>query len=345
MRASRAKTPMIPQIPTTFVEVTSLPRILVKAKGGMTRYAAYVNGYICGPRCRYKGVNVVPIYYLSLVGMSGDGGKLQGVWSALISEPAQDVYLETVGTVVLAHREPQFERLGYTIHWNYHQVSSNDREKSLHAVIESNMLALCDPIAGAIPPRRERKKTKTRHAKNRARSARTTHKIQLATVTKKELGDLEERMNREKHPLFMLMVPGFVPPARMLGEQAEVYAERADEIVRKYLAELHFAFLDLRVPQPMSREWADFLWQRAVSSLENIQLTVWFKDVGQGGEDEEEENNRQVRTVPVICEAWLCRPNIARLDADRRTAHRLGRISSLREPACPSIAESIAPVV
>jgi hypothetical protein len=331
MRSSRAKTPMISQIPT-FVEVTSLPRIMVKAKGGTTRYAAYVNGYVCGPKCRYKGTTVVPIYYLSLVDMAGDGGKLQGIWSALISEPAQDVYLETVGTVVLAHRDPQFERLGYTIHWNYNQVLANDRENSLHAVIESNMLTLCDPTAGAIPPRRERKKAKPRHAQRSKRSARATHKTQLATVTKKELGDLEERMNREKHPLFMLMVPGSVRPASLPNEDALAYETRASAVIKQYLAALHYAFLDLRVPQPMSIEWADFLWQRAVASLENTQLKVWFKDVVQGkDESEAEENDR--RAIPVLCEAWLCRPNIARLDADRRAAHREGLLSSLRDPS------------
>jgi hypothetical protein len=295
-----------PTIPTPFVEVTTLPRIMVKTRGGGARYAAYVNGYIVGPKCRYKGISVTPIYSLSLVGMSGEGGKLQGIWSALVSNPAQDVYLETVGTVVLAHRDPQFERLGYTIHWNYNQW--NDRD-TLHGVVESNMLTICDPTVGIAPLRRERKKPPQKAHHNRKAH---TNKVQLTTATKKELGDMEERINREKRPLFMLMVPGNVS----LDQST-------------YLAELHYAFLDLRVPQPMSREWADFLWQRAVAALENTQLTIWFSDVVQGEQEE--------KKIPLIREAWLCRPNITRLDADRRLAQLEGRISSLHEqvPALP----------
>src|SRR5436305_8384978 len=96
----------VSQIPT-FVERTDLPRIQVNTRGG-ARYSAYVNGYISGARCRVKGANVIPIYYLSMVAMDGDGGKLQGIWAALVSNPPQDVYLEGVGTVVLAHHDPQF---------------------------------------------------------------------------------------------------------------------------------------------------------------------------------------------------------------------------------------------
>ena len=77
------------------------------------------------------------------------------------------------------------------------------------------------------------------------------------------------------------MVPGAVPPLRLANEPDAVYAARRDEVVRTFLSELHFAFLDLRVPQPLSIQWADFLWQRALSGLENIQLMVWFKDVVQ----------------------------------------------------------------
>jgi hypothetical protein len=352
MRTSRATTLMTPEIPT-FVERTDLPRIMVKAKGGMIRYTAYVNGYIRGATYRYKERTLVPIYYLSLVGMSGDGGKLQGIWSALISEPPQDVYLETVGTLVLAHRAPQFEDLGYTLHWNYEQGSTNDRDTTLHAVIESNMLTKFDPVAGAAPPRRERKqKKKAHHAKSQKRKTRSQHKMQLTTATKKELGDLEERLNREKHPLFLLMVPGAVPPLRLANEPDAVYAARRDEVVRTFLSESHFAFLDLRIPQPLSIEWADFLWQRALSGSENIQLMVWFKDVVQRkdeseAEQDDEENNedRQVRTLPVFCEAWLCRPNIARLDADRRQARREGRLGDLRELTSPSAAKELSVAV
>lgn len=331
--SSHHTTPSIP----TYVERTDLPRILVRGKGGMIRYYAYVNGYIAGPKVRVRGMAAAPIYYLSLVDMSGDGGKLQGIYSALVSEPPQDVYLETVGTVVLAHRDPRFENLGYTIHWNYTQGTTADRDNNLHGVIESNMLTMCDPVAGSAPRVRERKRaSKAAHAKQQKRK-RAPGKIMLTTATKKDLGDLEERVNRSKHPLFLLMLPGIVVPDRLPTDTDETYAVRREQHVDPYLAEQHFAFLDFRVPQPLVIEWAPFLWQRALATQENTRLTVWFKPVVQGRDEQLEDEQRTdgeeapPKTMPIIGEAWLCRPSIPLLDSDLKTALRDGRISNLCE--------------
>ncbi len=340
----RTSTLMTSEIPT-YVERTDLPRILVRAKGGTVRYYAYVNGYIRGPQCRVKGVTVVPLYYLSLVDMSGDGGKLQGIWSALISEPPQDVYLESVGTVALAHHDPQFQSLGYTIHWNYDQGSTNGRANDLHAVVESNMLTMFDPIAGSAPVHRERKqKKKLHHERRQKRKARSHQRVALSTATKKELGDLEERTNREKRPLFMLMVPGNVPPARLPGEPEETYTFRRDEAVGAFLSELYFAFLDLRAPWAMSIAWADFLWRRALAAQENSKLTTWFKAVPQRQDEDEEgtdEGEASRTSMPVFAETWLCRPNIALLDADLKRERREGRISDLSEAEEPAPVDEV----
>src|SRR5947199_10193948 len=129
---------------TSHVEPTSLPRILVRVKGAV-KYYDYVNGYIAGPKFRFQDVNVTPIYYLSLVAMRGQGTTLDGIWSALTANNVYDVYLDGVGTVVLAHRGLE-SQLGYKIHWNYSQTELPNQD--LHRVIESNMLTLYDPLNG-----------------------------------------------------------------------------------------------------------------------------------------------------------------------------------------------------
>lgn len=339
----------------TYVEVTSLPRILVRAKGGMLRYYAYVNGYIRGPQCRLKGSTVVPLYYLSLVAMSGDGGKLQGIWSALISEPPQDVYLETVGTVVLAHHDPQFQSLGYTLHWTYAQGVTTPRAGDLHAVIESNMLTMFDPVAGAAPLIRERKQHSNPHHDRRSnehQKSRSQPKVLLTTASKKELGVLEERVNREKHPLFLLLVPGAVLPSPQYAEPEALVEARRVVATTNFLSELYFSFLDLRTPWAMSLDWASFLWQCALAQQENVKLTTWFKDVvqetGEGEEQTTDENAPQKAHLPVFTEAWLCRPNVARLAATLKEALRQGRISTVRDTtasAVPSVAGIPVPVL
>lgn len=322
----------------SLTERTELPRIQVKSKGGQVRYSAYVNGYICGPRCRINGSSVIPLYYLSLIEMAGGGGKLQGIWSALASEPPLDVYLEPEGTVVLARHDPQFARLGYSLHWHYRQGAVADRSNDLHAVIESHMLTMFDPLAGSQPIKRQRSQPLDRHH-GQQRKKRASQGVQLTTAVKKDLGELEERKKRELHPLFLLLVPGSMTPLRERDEPEALYQERRAQAVSNFLAEQHFAFLDKRAPWPMRREWAGFLWQRACVLQETVRLTTWFRPVAQYHDDEEEGGGYPQGNgaddvlhpaVPLISEAWLCRPNITQLEHDLRQALRSGRISNLR---------------
>lgn len=322
----------IPELPT-FVEETTLPRILVRTKGKQTRYYAYVNGYVCGSRCIVKGSAVIPLYYLSLVAMPGEGAKLQGVWAALASEHPQDVYLENVGTVVLAHHDPRLESLGYRLHWNYLQQPVRDRQQTLHAVIESHMLTLFDPIAGAAPPRHERTSQKGSRHKQRRQASRAERAVQLATE-RKELGDFEERLNREQFPCFLLLLPGNSAPLRQPEESDEQYQARRDAAVHAYLIGQHFAFLDRRAPWAMSMEWAEFLWKRGLAQQEIVPLKTWFYGATQRTEEEEVQpvgDEKEARQqFPLFEAAWLCRPNITRLQTDVRKALRAGRISNLR---------------
>jgi len=45
--------------------------------------------------------------------------------------------------------------------------------------------------------------------------------------------------------------------------------------------------------------------------------------------------------MPVFAETWLCRPNIALLDADLKRERREGRISDLREAEEPAPVDEV----
>lgn len=324
MRSSRSSA-AVPLAPPALVERTSLPRILVRQKGLIRSYA-YVNGAIYGPKFRYHGADVVPLYYLSFVAMGGHGTTVDSIWSALVDDHPQDVYLETIGTVALAHRHPALASLGYTIHWNTTATEIEGSDHDQHVVIESNMLTMYDPIRGAAPVRRERATGKRRTGRAHKRRVRTTER---STVTKKEVGELEELQNRGKYPAFLLLVPGNERPDRGDGEADEAYAQRCDWHVTRYLANLYFAFLDTRVPLAMAQEWADYLWQRGKDRGENSQLTTWFTRVAE----------QESLAPPVFAQAWLCRPDIVRLSSDLQQARQEGRISALR----PTLELSVPP--
>lgn len=311
-------------VPQTLVEHTSLPRILVRVKGTV-KYYAYVNVYVAGSKFRYKGCDVTPIYYLSLVAMHGQGSILEGIWAALTANTVFDIYLDGVGTVVLAHHRPECAALGYTIHWNYRQTELPSRD--LHRVIESNMLTMYDPLKGVAPIQRERKRKKGRKSNKRG-----AERVEGSTATKKTLGEHEQRVNREKHPLFLLLVPGNAQPERLPDEQDTQYRDRCESHLTTFLAESYFAFLDLRAPWAMALEWCDYLWRRGKERGENIPLTVWCaKNVSEETPDE--------HMPPIFSQAWLCQPNIALLHSDLKQARSAGLISDLAEPIDPRVRE------
>lgn len=307
---------LTPAAPPIMVEGTSLPRITVRGKGGKALYHAYVHGYIAGPKCRLGGVQVVPLYYLSLVAARGQGTVLQGIWSAMCSTKPADVYLDTVGTVVLAHHSPSLASLGYTLHWNYTQAETDELERDLHGIIESHLLTMVDPVRGAAPARRERA------ARSKRVRARGGTRLALSTATRKELGNQEEMQRREEYPLFLVLLAGNEVPPRQPGEAEEVYAAQATRL----LAERYFAFLDLRAPWAMARSWSSYLWARGIERGENTRLTTWFAQVRRGEEEGDDEQQDLLQAVPVFREAWLCRPNIALLATDLRDALLEGRL-------------------
>ncbi len=318
MRKARttAATPTPQQ--TLLVERTGLPRIFVRGKS-QNRYYAHVHSYVIGPRIRVKSVEMFPLYYLSLVAMHGEGNILQGLWSSLIANTPQDVFLEGVGTVTLA--TPAHASLGYTLHWNYHQAELPNQD--LHAVIESHMLSLWDPVRGVAPITRERKK---KHKRELGKRKQRKDTVELSTLVKKEQGEMEEEMNRQHFPLFLLMVPGNEQPRRGKQEMEGEYIARCKIHLDTYRTTQHFAFLNQRVPWPMASAWADYLWERGLERKEITPLTIWSvasKQVKHQGEEEEETD---VRSLPLFLEAWLCQPNPSLLPSDLKQARADGRL-------------------
>lgn len=304
----------------TFVERTDLPRLYVQGKG-QVRYAAYVQCSIAGKATTVKSVEVTPIYFLSLVARRGSGNVLWGLWSALIARHPEEVYLDGVGRIVLAHHA--LNDLRWTLHWNYHQTAVETGD--LHALIESHMLTIYDPVRAAAAPERSQRK----RAPASLRKAPKTGKEESATMTKKDAADEDEQERRQKHPLFLLRVPGSVQPRRHDGEVEQAYAQRCQQTVQTYRQQLHFAFLDRRIPWPCAPEWAPYLWERGVARNEILPLTVWSPSVPQAMNDGHEDRDKQQAStfaLPTYLEAWLCRPDPIQLWQDLRLAKAEGKL-------------------
>ncbi|HLZ59014.1 MAG TPA: hypothetical protein VKR06_18885 [Ktedonosporobacter sp.] len=293
---------------TSLVEETSLPKIILKARGGEVQLQAYVNAYIVGEREVFmNGTRATPLYYLSLVGMRGQGTTLQGVFARLTSTHSKGIWLEGVGEVALAHHQSSLSECGYTLHWNFEQAEVQPTH-DLHAVIESQMLTMCDPLRGTALKQREQ-----RIAKNGA-GKKQRAQISLSTAkSSKVQQDHAEIRNREKHPLFLLMVPGWA------GEHAHV------------LHQFHLSFLDQRVPWPLDPSWAGFLWERGREQQEIERLKVWCytPPASEVAEEEGAEPKEETPGIPFCSEAYFCRPRPAQIQRDVQEALVSGRISSL----------------
>ncbi len=292
-----------PQTERSLVEQTLLPKVIVKARGGAAQLQAYVNAYIVGREQEFmNGHWSTPLYYLSLVAMKGQGTTLQGIFARLVSTHTKDVSIEGIGDVSLAHHQSRLAECGYTIHWNFEQAEVLPNH-DLHAVIESNMLTIADPVRGHAVKQREYRAEKGQAGKRRKERA------SLSTVkTSKAQQSLEELENREKHPLFLLMVPGWA------HEEAT------------FLEQLHLSFLDQRVPWPLDPSWANFLWERGIRRNEIERLKVWCYTPAPSTEDEELEETSPEQTIPLLASAYFCRPKPASIQRDIQEALLTGRI-------------------
>jgi hypothetical protein len=293
---------MIQSIATTsslFADASSLPKVTISARGGIPQLHAFVNAYIVGRQATLMNGNWArPLYYLSLVAMHGQGTTLQGVFARLVSTHSKDVSIEGVGDVVLAHHQASIADSGYTLHWNFEQeevVPTHD----LHAVIECRMLTLFDPLQGIAGVRQQQGKRKK-------------ESVSLSTHTSsKVLNDLMERQNRERNPQFLFMVPG-----QQQGSQS-------------FRQQLHFAFLDQRVPWPLDPTWADFLWDRGIKQKEIEALNIWCYQPLVPQLDGSDRRDLTPATVPFLAEAYFCRPKPALLLRDLQEALATRQMSAL----------------
>lgn len=287
----------------SLVEQTTLPKVIVKARGGAAQLQAYVNAYIVGREQEFmNGHWSTPLYYLSLVAMKGQGTTLQGIFAHLVSTHTKDVFIEGIGEVTLAHHQSRLAECGYTIHWNFEQAEVLPNH-DLHAVIESHMLTIADPVRGNAVKPREYRADKAQSGKRRKERA------SLSTVkTSKAQQSLAEIENREKHPLFLLMVPGWA------HEEAT------------FLEHLHLSFLDLRVPWPLDPSWANFLWERGIRRGEIERLKVWCYTPAPSTADEEPEAAPAEQAVPLLASAYFCRPQPASIQRDLQEGLLTGRL-------------------
>jgi len=203
---------------------------------------------------------------------------------------------------MLAHRQSRLDTCGYTIHWNFEQAEVAPN-RDLHAVIESNMFTVCDPVRGMAVKQRRSQKNKSagsqkKHGKERA---------SLSTAKSAVHASLDEVRHRDQHPLFLLLVPNW-------------YQDHA-------LAQLHLAFLDPRLPWPLDPSWATFLWERGRSAQEIERLKVWCFAPDQK-EESFEETDQNTIAVPLFSDAYFCSPNPTQMALDIKQALLSGRISS-----------------
>ncbi len=342
-----AHTP-IPSDMLSLVEETALPQISVRVNG-LPTFRAYVNAYVVGSKrlLLSNGTARTPLYYLSLVARRGEGTTLQGIFSTLVSTHLKEVTLEGVGEVALAHHQLQLTNLGYTLHWNFEQAEVQP-SRDLHAVIESNMLTMCDPVRGLSMKQRF-----SRTANEQVKRQKETASLSTAKASKNQ-NSIEDIRHREQQPLFLLLIPG--------THQNEA----------SFVHQLHLSFLDLRVPWPLDPSWASDLWQRGLDNGEIEPLTVWCAppiitasnddtqherhNGGNGDQAEREErieercvddDQQQNCSVPFLAQAYFCRTQPALLQQDIQQAVRTRQFSSRRQThlvALPSSQEDEEPL-
>ncbi|HVU70042.1 MAG TPA: hypothetical protein VHD63_23120 [Ktedonobacteraceae bacterium] len=302
-----APKPLIP----TYVERTDLPRIIVQSRGG-ARYSAYVQAYIAGPAEVIKGRRTTALFSLSLEAMRGQGALLRGIWSGLVASHVEEITIDGLGHVALAQHV--LSTLRYPLYWNYYQQTMDDG--SLHALIESNQLTVCDPVLGMATKERP-----PRHQKARHQQRKRAQKVDLATLKKKDEQDEEEAKLRNLFPLFLIRTPGSVQPPREQGEEEQAYHQRCQHTLANWRIEQHMAFLTLRYPFPLLPEWAAYIWNRGLSRGEITRLKTWSPQV------EQVEAEPFPRILPLWHDAWLCQPAMVSLKTDLDAFHlqRSGR--------------------
>jgi hypothetical protein len=289
----------------SLIEQTSLPKITVRGKNNEPQIEVYANAYVVGSQPELMNNRwAYPLYYLSCVAQRGQGTTLQGLFARLVSPHSRGATLHGVGEVMLAHRQSRISDCGYPIHWNFEQAEVAPN-RDLHAVIESNMLTVCNPVRGMAVKQRQSQKNKSAGVQKK----RGKERASLSTAKSAIHASLDEVRHRDQHPMFVLLVPSW-------------YQDHL-------LPQLHFAFLDPRLPWPLDPSWATFFWERGQSAQEIERLKVWcFTPSKREDLLEEVEADQNTITLPFFSDAYFCRPDPTKIALDIKQAILSGRISS-----------------
>jgi hypothetical protein len=293
-------------------QMPTLPMLTVKQKGQDGMHA-YVTAYVVGTKRELMadGQARVPLYYLSMIGASGQGTTLRGLFASLASQRLSDGLLDGVGKVALAHHQQPLASLGRW-HWQYDQVVL-PAGAGLHGILESPSLTCYDPVQGQMAGKARRSRstvgnrrlphtTGTETGTRPTRGKRSKDEACSLSTARNAKARADEQTSQQHDPLFLLLVPG----------------SKADDPT--FLHHLHYAFLDRRVPWPLHPAWAAFLWQRGQSNGEIEALTVWGHTPA---------SSAGTRTTAPLAAAYLCHPRIAELAHDLSRALARGSLSCL----------------
>lgn len=285
--------PQLPRTSHNTPDNPDVPRLPVISAGGFEAHVLCVIGE--------TAENTAYMTYLSLL---GPGTAVAAVWASLMDQRQIVVTLEGVGNIQLWQRQPALANLGYAISWHRRtrvlQLAHGVR--LVHLVTEPDVLTMRDPeSADAADRRRKRGHGEGREgtASSAARSSRPA--IPVAPAARRTNGgdasengqdsaaameQASEQVARETHPLFVLLGQG--------NDDAITLARR------------HLLFLAQRIQWLAYYEpWADFLWERGLTTGEARPLAVWpMEDAKCVGHDASAWHEHQW-----ITSAYLCQPD------------------------------------
>ena len=274
-------------------DVPDAPRLPTISAGG---FEAHV---LCA-----VGETVEDITYVIYLSLLGSGTAVAAVWASLMDQRQIVVTLEEVGAIQLWQRQPALTPLGYAISWHRRtrvlQLAHGGR--LVHLVTEPDLLTMRNPENADAADRRRKRGRGEGHEGSMSSGARPSHPAvppehrsnagslsqvgQDSQDSAAAIEQVSEQVARETRPLFVLL--GRHNDGAMM------------------LARRHLLFLEQRIQWLAYYEpWADFFWQRGLTTGEVRPLTVWpiegAECSGQDGSAQEDQR--------WITNAYLCQPD------------------------------------
>ena len=275
------------------------------------------------------GETVEDITYVIYLSLLGSGTAVAAVWASLMDQRQIVVTLEEVGPIQLWQRQPALVTLGYAINWHRRtrvlQLAHGAR--LVHLVTEPDVLTMRDHESADAADRRRKRGHGEEHEGSASSAARSSRPAIPATSAGRHtnggeasqvgqdsqdsaaaMEQVSEQVARETHPLFVLL------------------GQRNDDAT--ILARRHVLFLAQRIQWLAYYEpWADYFWQRGLTTGEVRPLTVWsMEGAKRSGHDESARHELQW-----IISAYLCQPDPLALAAALPEAARQQRLPQTME--------------